>query len=124
MTGFRNNHFHVLIKRFGYNVHYDFFGGFKLWLWVSIWFWVRLENSLMFFYGVEYCFLWLLNMIFFVGLDMFFGFDLVWDRPRTWVGTVVGTWWDGGCLSKPYRKPYLSENQKNSYSNRKNKQKW
>ena len=27
MTGCRNNHFHVLMKRFGYNVHYDFFGG-------------------------------------------------------------------------------------------------
>ena len=73
----------------------------------------------MFFYGVEYCFLWLLNMIFLWVWICFFGFDLVWDRPRTWVGTVVGTWWDGGCLSKPYRKPYLSENQKNSYSNRK-----
>ena len=104
MTGFRNNHFHVLIKRFGYNFHYDFFWGFKLWLWVSIWFWVRLEKSLMFFmvlnivvYGFEYDFLWV--------WICFFGFDLVWEDSGR-------TWWDGGCLSKPYRKPYLSENQK------------
>ena len=33
-------------------------------------------------YGFEYDFLWV--------WICFFGFDLVWDRPRTWVGTVVG----------------------------------
>ena len=34
------------------------------------------------FCGVEY---------FFNGFGyVFFGSDLVWDRPRTWVGTVVG----------------------------------
>ena len=60
-------------------------------------------------YGFEYDFLWV--------WICFFGFDLVWEDSGR-------TWWDGGCLSKPYRKPYLSENQKNSYSNRKNKQKW
>ena len=30
MTGFRHNHFHVLIKRFGYNFHYDFFLGVQI----------------------------------------------------------------------------------------------
>ena len=88
MTGFRNNHFHVLIKRFGYNVHYDFFGGFKLWLWVSIWFWVRLENSLMIFmvlniafYGFEYDF--------FMGLEMFF-LVLIWFGID--LGPGLGQW--------------------------------
>ena len=31
-----------------------------------------------------------LNMIFYGFGYVFLGFDLVWDRPRTWVGTVVG----------------------------------
>ena len=88
MTGFRNNHFHVLIKRFGYNVHYDFFWGFKLWLWVSIWFWVRPENPLIFFmvlnivfYGFEY--------VFFMGLDMFF-WVLIWFGID--LGPGLGQW--------------------------------
>ena len=62
------------------------------------------KKSLMFFmvlnivvYGFEYDFLWV--------WICFFGFDLVWEDSGR-------TWWDGGCLSKPYRKPYLSENQK------------
>ena len=91
MTGFRHNHFHVLMKRFGYNVHYDFFGGFKLWLWVSIWFWVRPENPLIFFmvlnivfYGFEYVF-----FFFFMGLDMFF-WVLIWFGID--LGPGLGQW--------------------------------
>ena len=30
MMGFRNNHFHILMKRFGYNFHNDFFGGVQI----------------------------------------------------------------------------------------------
>ena len=75
---------------------YDFFMGSDCGH-VFLMVWVRLEKSLMFFYGFEYCFLWV--------WICFFGFDLVWEDSGR-------TWWDGGCLSKPYRKPYLSENQK------------
>ena len=57
MTGFRNNHFHVLIKRFGYNFHYFFLGvqivvmGFDMVLGTT-------GKITYVFYGFEYCCLW------------------------------------------------------------------
>ena len=45
---------------------------------IFLWFWVRLEKSLMFFFGFEYVFVWGLDMIcFMVSYDLFNGFFMV-----------------------------------------------
>ena len=64
--------FLMILIWFGYDFHLWFFLWFQIVGMIFLWFWVRLEKSLMFFYGFEYVFVWGLDMICFMVFYDFF----------------------------------------------------